>query len=711
VSAPVGAFGLEWLRPAWWPALLALPLVLLACLWVRQRRRAALAAACDARFAERLGAEVDARTPARRALLGGLAALGLALALLGPARGATTRTVELRGLDIVVCLDTSRSMLARDLRPDRLGRARREIEGLLEVLREDRVALLAFSGDARQVAPLTRDRQALRGLLASVDPLDNRVGGTNLGGAIESALQLFDGRSGAHEAIVLLTDGEDLEGRGAAAAEEARARGIRIYVVGLGSAEGSKIPLPIDEGTEGFLRDRGGQEVVSALQDESLRRIASLTEGAYLSTSESPTPLEDLYRARLARLDGRASQGGVQRVPHDRYQVPLALGALALALELASSARARRGKRGRATAPRDASPAALAPSALAGLALVVFPQAPAPMPATTQPSSAASQPSIDPAVQAALARLESRSRDLSTDERELARAAGSLWLALARAEDSAGAAAAFERARALAGPGELRRDCGYNAATALLQGAERSRAHYLALAEQKDQPQDAEDLRNAHARALADCGGARRALLELLRAQPRDLDARANLELAARWLRELEQQKPEEQQPPQPDPEQQQGEDGKPEQQQDQQQQSQDQQQPQSQPSQQQPPDPSQQQEQPEQQPPRDDSNAQGNEREPQPPKDAQQKPEPAEPQQEPQATEPEPGEEQQAEQQTGEPEAPPKDGATAREQEVELTREELMRLLDQLEELERKGAAVREALRRAGRRPVERDW
>jgi Ca-activated chloride channel family protein len=710
VKTPVDALGLEWLRPEWWPALLALPLVLLACAWARRRRRAALAAACDARFSERFAAEVDRRTPARRALSAGLAALGLAVALLGPARGASTRTIELRGLDIVVCLDTSRSMLARDLRPDRLGRARREIEGLLEVLREDRVALLAFSGDAREVAPLTRDRQALRGLLEAVDPQDNRVGGTDLGAAIQRALQLFDGRSGAHEAIVLLTDGEDLEGRGAAAAEEARARGIRIYVVGLGSAEGSKIPLPIDEGTEGFLRDRGGQEVVSALQDESLRHIASLTQGAYLSTAESPTPLEDLYRARLSRLDGRASQGGVQRVPHDRYQLPLALAVLALALELASSARLRRAQRTRETAAGPARDAARAPAngpaagALASLALAFAPQAPV-------PSAASSQPAIDPALEAALAQLESRSRDVQASERERARAAGKLGLSLARAEDAAGAAAAFARARALAGPGELRRDCGYNAATALLQGAERARAQHRELAQAAGTAADPQALRSAHARAVADCAAARQAALELLRAQPDDRDARANLELAARWLRELEREAPQEEQPPQPDPEQQAGEQGKPEQQpQDQQQEqqpsdSQDPQQPQSQPAQQRPPDPSQSQQQPEQQP-QEQASEQGEPSEPQP--GEQEQPEPGEPQQQP--GEQEPSESPQPQQQ-GEPQAKPPEGKNAREQELELTREELTRLLDQLEELERQGAAVREALRRVGRKPVERDW
>ncbi len=248
-----------------------------------------------------------------------------ALAALGPVRGYTEQEVARQGLDLVVCIDTSRSMLAEDLRPSRLERAKREVLGLLDRLRNDRCALIAFSGDARDVAPLTHDRRTLASLLKYVSPEDNRRGGTDLAAAIDRALELFDGRTGAHEAICLLTDGEDLEGRTSEVVARARERGIRIFVVGIGTEGGGKIPIATAGGGQAFLLGPDGNEVVSRLDTQSLARIAESTGGDFLSAERSPTPLEDLYEHRIARLEGRELESGLRRVPHDRFQWPLFL--------------------------------------------------------------------------------------------------------------------------------------------------------------------------------------------------------------------------------------------------------------------------------------------------------------------------------------------------------------------------------------------------
>lgn len=250
----------------------------------------------------------------------------MAFSLLGPVRGHSLREVVRHGLDLVVCIDTSRSMLVQDLKPDRLSRASREIAALLDNLQGDRVALVAFSGDVRDIAPLTRDRQTLRWFLEDLSPKDNITGGTDLGGALEHALELFDGRTGAHEAIVLLTDGEDLEGRGLEVAQAAAERGIRIYIVGMGTETGGKVPA---DGS-GFVRDEMGEEVVSAMDDTTLRAIADATGGAYLSATDAALPLEEIYEKRISRLEGRDLIEGKERIPHDRYQwmLVLALGCM-----------------------------------------------------------------------------------------------------------------------------------------------------------------------------------------------------------------------------------------------------------------------------------------------------------------------------------------------------------------------------------------------
>ena len=342
LGAEALVIGFDFLRPQLALLLLLSGLVLVVGLYGVSRRRADLRRLVErpalARFAPGLSW--------RRSLLRlGFASLGLlllALSAIGPVRGYTERQAIRRGLDLVLCLDTSRSMLAQDLRPSRLERARREVLGLLEELSGDRVALIAFSGDAREVAPLTHDRATLASLLDYVRPEDNRLGGTNLAAALEQALSLFDGRTGSHEAIVLLTDGEDLEGRGAEVAQAAADRGIRVYVVGLGTEGGAKIPVRNAAGGEGFVTGPDGAEVVTKLDGSSLERLARATGGDYLSAENSPTPLEDLYRTRISRLEGRDLEEGLRRVPHDRYQWPLVLGMLCMLAE--TGLRERRGR-------------------------------------------------------------------------------------------------------------------------------------------------------------------------------------------------------------------------------------------------------------------------------------------------------------------------------------------------------------------------------
>jgi Ca-activated chloride channel family protein len=317
--------GFEILHPAWAVVLLAAPLVLLLGWWALRARARARAALVSARQMSRFLPLFSVNRARLRVALATGGGLFLALALLGPVRGFTLREVQRRGLDLVLCLDTSRSMLVQDIKPDRLTRAKREINGLLAQLAGDRAALLSFAGDVRDVAPLTHDRETLEVFVDAQTPEDNLRGGTDIGAVLEQALTLFDGRSGAHEAIVLLTDGEDLEGHGLAVARKAQERGIHIYVVGMATALGGKIP----DG-RGFVRDEEGKEVVSALGGESLQQIAELTGGAYLPADGAAFPLQELYEKRIARLETRELFAGKERIPHDRYQWPLVLGALCL---------------------------------------------------------------------------------------------------------------------------------------------------------------------------------------------------------------------------------------------------------------------------------------------------------------------------------------------------------------------------------------------
>lgn len=336
----IEVLGFEWQRPdlvAWTavaPVLAGAGLLSLA--W-RRRARARLA---DPHQLRRLYPSFSRNRALARVVLAAGAALMLALALVGPVRGFTWRDVERKGLDLVVCIDTSRSMLVPDMGAGRtrLERAKQEVGLLLDRLQGDRVALVGFSGDARDVAPLTRDRSAARWFLASLSPRDNRLGGTDLGVALTHALELFDGRSGSHEAVVLVTDGEDLGQRGLEVAAEAKARGIRVFVVGMGTEGGGKIP----EGARAFVRAPDGHDVVSRLDAATLEAIAKETRGAYVSGT-TPLALEKLFDRYIANLEGRTYDQGREKIPHDRYQWPLVLALLCMLGEAAlSEARPRR---------------------------------------------------------------------------------------------------------------------------------------------------------------------------------------------------------------------------------------------------------------------------------------------------------------------------------------------------------------------------------
>lgn len=339
MSLAVSTLGFELLRPELLPWTALAPLLgvlgLLSLAWRRRARRRL----AEPHQVRRLYPGFSGNRALARVLLAAGAALLLGLALIGPVRGFTWREVQRRGLDLVVCVDTSRSMLVPDMGGNRtrLERAKQEVGLLLDRLGGDRVALVGFSGDARDVAPLTRDRAAVRWFLSTMSPRDNRVGGTDLGAALEHAVGLFDDRSGSHEAIVLLTDGEDLEGRGREVAAEAAQRGIEVFVVGMGTEGGGKIP---QEGG-GFVRGPDGHEVISRLDSSTLEDIAEETGGAYVAGT-TPLALEKLHDRYIATLEGRVYEEGREKIPHDRFQWPLVLALLCMLLEANLSERRNR---------------------------------------------------------------------------------------------------------------------------------------------------------------------------------------------------------------------------------------------------------------------------------------------------------------------------------------------------------------------------------
>jgi len=258
-------------------------------------QRAALARFAALRLLDRLTASVS---PARRKVKQTLFILGvfcLFVALARPQAGYEWQETHRKGLELLFAVDTSKSMLAQDVKPDRLTRAKLAVHDLVDKLNGDGVGLLAFAGNAFLQCPVTLDYDAFR---ESLDTLDTKViprGGTDIAAAIREAGAVFRTRSAKEKILVLITDGEDLGGEGVAAAKEAARSGIKIFTVGVGSTTGELVPVPNENGGTDFVRDASGQLVKSHLDEATLKQIADATGGLYRPLGQQGEGLSAIY--------------------------------------------------------------------------------------------------------------------------------------------------------------------------------------------------------------------------------------------------------------------------------------------------------------------------------------------------------------------------------------------------------------------------------
>jgi Ca-activated chloride channel family protein len=223
-------------------------------------------------------------------------------------------------------------MLVEDIEPNRLERARREILDLLRVVEGDRVGLIAFAGAAFVQCPLTLDYAALQMFLSALAPDLIPVPGTDLGAAIESAAVSFDFKSETDKVILLITDGEDNEKRGLEAAEKAAGKGIKVFVFGIGEPSGG--PIPSGDGKGGFRKDDAGKLVLSKLDEDSLRRIASATGGTYVRSLAGDLDLDVLYFEGIkSRTEAQTLKSGKVKVYEERFALFLLAAFLFLLLE------------------------------------------------------------------------------------------------------------------------------------------------------------------------------------------------------------------------------------------------------------------------------------------------------------------------------------------------------------------------------------------
>ena len=261
--------------------------------------------------------EYDPRRRWIKAALITLAAGCMVVALAGPQWGYRWETVNEKGVDLMIALDCSKSMLAGDIQPDRLERAKREIVDLLRMMKSDRAGLVAFSGRAVLQCPLTLDHEAFHIFLKALTPGFLPVGGTNLSEALKTAYDGFEKESDTEKAVILITDGENTEGDAEETAKTMAKEGIRIFCIGVGGSEGA--PIPDDNG--GFKKDASGNIVLSKVDEKGLEKLAALTNGAYVRSVAGDMDLDLIYKDKIrGEMEGKTLTSGRQKVWDNRFQ-------------------------------------------------------------------------------------------------------------------------------------------------------------------------------------------------------------------------------------------------------------------------------------------------------------------------------------------------------------------------------------------------------
>ena len=293
------------------------PLAFLVCSHGMRRRRRILLNYSSKHHMAQLSPRSSVRKRWGRHGLVLLSLLFSVLALSGPLYGYKWQTVERKGVDLFIAIDCSKSMLADDIKPTRLERAKREVTDLLSMLEGDRAGLVAFAGTAFIQCPLTLDYQAFHIFMNALGPDYIPVGGTDINGAILEALKGFGEKDNTDKAVILITDGESTVSDAQEAVDEAKRKGVKMFCIGVGTEEG--VPVPDSEG--GFVKDDQGKIVLSRMDESSLSSIASQTGGGYVRSVAGDMDLDRIYRQEIRKdMEQKTLSSGKQKIAEDRFQ-------------------------------------------------------------------------------------------------------------------------------------------------------------------------------------------------------------------------------------------------------------------------------------------------------------------------------------------------------------------------------------------------------
>lgn len=321
-------------QPEYLMLLSGLAVLIAFYIWAGRRRRRDAARFADSTLLGRLVPPRAWEQQKKKASLIVLTVSFFILALAQPRWGYEWEDLKQEGVDIIVAVDVSNSMLATDIKPNRLERAKHEITDLIGMLEGDRIGLVAFAGTAFLQCPLTLDYDAAKMFLNVLDNELIPVQGTAIGSALRTAVNAFSKMEKKSKAVILITDGEDHEGDALAAAQYAREQGVKVFVIGIGGPEGAPIPDP--QRGRGFKRDARGEIVLTRLDETILQQVALTTGGSYVRSVLGDMDLQKIYLEDIKqRVEKKELRSTRRKRWQERFQWLIGLGLLCLVAERA----------------------------------------------------------------------------------------------------------------------------------------------------------------------------------------------------------------------------------------------------------------------------------------------------------------------------------------------------------------------------------------
>lgn len=316
-------------EPIYLYLLIILPVLVIFYFYTNYKRRKRMCKYGDMNLLERLMPQVSRYRPDVKFWLLIVAMAMVIFMLAQPQFGAKMETVKRQGIETVVALDISNSMLAEDVMPNRLEKSKRLISRLVEKFNNDKVALIVFAGEAFTQLPITSDYVSAKIFLESISPSLISTQGTNIRAAIDLAMKSFTSNEEVGRAIVLITDGENHEGGAIEAAQEAAKKGVHVFVLGVGSPDGSPIPV---EGSNEYRRDKDGNVVVTRLNEDMCREIARAGNGIYVRV-DNTNNAEKALNAEIDKLAKADVETQVFTEFDEQFQVLAWLALIFLAIE------------------------------------------------------------------------------------------------------------------------------------------------------------------------------------------------------------------------------------------------------------------------------------------------------------------------------------------------------------------------------------------